>query len=248
MEHVDKADQCGALVRRCKPCKYKFKKDESVCPECGKPRGHCKNPANGAGGRCYLHGGKSLQGIASPRYVGRGYSKYLPPRMLGDYQDALHDPDLIELRRELALVESRTLDLLKRIDSKEPAQAWRALQEVAAGLGMAIRLNDARGQETAHTALLNLIQEGLTDSTLWGEIGALIESKRRLVETEQKRLVSLKVYVTLEQAALMFDAIVDAVTRHVTDSQTLSAIQADWSGIFRRADRSIVSGGDRQED
>jgi hypothetical protein len=166
--------------------------------------------------------------------------------MASDYADALADPELIELRREIALTEARTIDLLKRIDSLEAGQSWRALRETTLGLGMALKLGDRKGQDSQLAALLKLIEGGLSDYAVWGEIGALLESKRRLVETEQKRLVNLRAYITLEQSYLFFDAIVRAVTQHVTDPATLNAIQTDWSAVLSRADQSVLAGGDRR--
>ncbi len=46
--------------------------------------GLCKN-APMANGRCRMHGGKSLCGIASPRFKHGRYSKYLVARLAGRY-------------------------------------------------------------------------------------------------------------------------------------------------------------------
>ena len=61
---------------------------------------------------CYHHGGKSLVGPAVNTYRSGRHSRYLPVRMAAKYQEAEHDPELLSLRDEIALVDARLADLL----------------------------------------------------------------------------------------------------------------------------------------
>jgi hypothetical protein len=61
---------------------------KAMKPPCGartRSGAPCKNATIGQTGRCRMHGGKSLGGIASPRYKHGRYSKYLIARLAGAY-------------------------------------------------------------------------------------------------------------------------------------------------------------------
>lgn len=51
------SQECNALLRRCKKCKYKFKKDEQICPLCNTPRERCKKKSLIGNAKCEKHGG-----------------------------------------------------------------------------------------------------------------------------------------------------------------------------------------------
>ena len=100
---------CGAKTRSGKPCRtYPM-----------------------ANGRCRIHGGKSLKGIASPRFKTGKYSKYLPEKVRTRYLATIVDKDLISLRDEIALNDVYLIELLESMKSGEVSQAetklWRRI-------------------------------------------------------------------------------------------------------------------------
>src|SRR3954452_17185048 len=97
--------QCGAKTRSGAPCRTR------PMPN----------------GRCRMHGGKSLAGAASPAFKTGRHSTYLPVRLLAGYQEAERDPELLALRDEIALIDSRLADVLSRVDSGESSRIWRSL-------------------------------------------------------------------------------------------------------------------------
>ena len=80
---------------------------------------------------------------------------------------------------------------------------------------------------TALAEMELLIDTSVRDHAAWGEIGALIEQRRRLAESESKRLVALQQMMTQEDALLMMHRLVDIITRHVPDKKALSGIIVD---------------------
>lgn len=89
--------ECGAKKRNGQPCKAPSMKN----------------------GRCRIHGGKSLAGTASPRFKTGAYSKYLPARLKGKYEEFLADPDLFTLNNETALIKSRLSELTNALTGAE---------------------------------------------------------------------------------------------------------------------------------
>lgn len=187
-----------------------------------------------ANGRCRQHGGKTPHGMALPQTTHGRYSKYLPQRLHERYNASLNDPELLALREDIALLESRLTDLIQRVDSGEAGALWRELREAWDAI------EDARGKDAvklaeALTALGVLIRRGQADYAAWDEVRSVQEQKRKLIESEQKRLVAMQQMVTAEQAMLFASAIQDAVKRHVTDRKVLAAIAADVAALSNRA-------------
>src|SRR4051794_20502728 len=83
----------------------------------------CRRSAS-QNGRCRNHGGASLPSIASPTLRTGRYSKDIPTRMAARYQEAQADPELLMLRDEIALLDSRLSDVLSRVDSGESGAVW----------------------------------------------------------------------------------------------------------------------------
>jgi hypothetical protein len=77
-----------------------------------------------------------------------------------------------------------------------------------------------------------LMDQKRTDSAAWQEIGEAIEQRRKLVESEQKRLVALQQVLTAEQALTLAGVLVQIVTKHVTDQPTLAQIVADLQALI----------------
>jgi len=102
------------------------------------------------------------------------------------YQEAQTDQRLLELREEIALIDSRLSDLL-------PTEAWP-------------------------------------------EIYALIEHRRRLVESEHGRLVEMRQMLSVENAMLMISALTDIIRTHVTDRKILAAISGDVAKLITKGD------------
>lgn len=183
---------------------------------------------------CTVHGGLTPGGIASPNFKTGRYSKYLPDRLSSRYEQAVNDPQLLELNHEIALIDSRLSDLLARIDTGETGQLWQD----ATKAWQKYRLN--QDDETA-AQLDTLIKKGNDDYQAWNEIQDTIEQRRRLVESERKRLVEAQQYVTAVQAMTLIGNVLAIIKDNVTDRQTLQAISTGINQLVSRAD--VVDAG-----
>ena len=198
--------------------------------------GRCKRPGNGAGGRCSLHGGKSLTGVASPTFKSGRYSKYLPQNLLGRYHEAAGDPELLAGREEVALLDVRIAAALKGLALGESGAQWTAVRAAFDAFRLANAREDLDQAREALTALGALITRGAADAQAWAEIGDLIERRSRLVERETKRLVTLQQFVTVEKAMVLVRLLMDSVRQHVSDPLALAAIAADVRTAVARSD------------
>lgn len=88
---------------------------------------------------------------------------------------------------------------------------------------------------TRITEVLSQLSDELTDAQtreVWREICALVERKRRLAESEVRRITVFQQVMSAEQAAVLVAALTDAVFRHVHDRDTLEAIRKDFASIW----------------
>lgn len=193
----------------------------------------CGQPAIAGRKHCHYHGGKTPVGLAAPSLKHGKYSKYLPDRFIPTYEQAVSDPELLDLRNEISLFDSRLVDLIKRVDTGESGQVWKSLQEARRDLLTARGKGAAGAQDMAKALdrILALIEYGLADWALWENIADTIERRRAVTATESKRLVSMQKMITAEEAYTLIIALTDCIRRHVTDRATLTAIQADFNSL-----------------
>jgi hypothetical protein len=185
---------------------------------------------------CSMHGGRSLVGIASPAFRHGRYSRALPGGLAERYLESLADPELLSLRSEIALVDSRVTELLGRVGSGESGPAWRKLSDT---WGAMVRARAAGEVGLARYHLLQLeglITDGRADHAAWAEVYAALEQRRRLTESEWRRLVALRQVLTVEQAAVLVAAVADSVRRHVRDVEALRGVSEDLARLVSRDD------------
>jgi hypothetical protein len=176
-----------------------------------------------------VHGGKTPVGAALPQFKTGRYSKYIPDRLAARYQEAQDDPQLLELRAEVALIDARLADLLARVDTGEAGAAWRQARDLW------VDLADARGgphEDKLFHELGRALKAGAADFAIWNDVQSTIEQRRRLVESERKRLVEAQQTITVERAMILIGAISHILQKHVTDRTQLASISHDIRALL----------------
>lgn len=186
--------------------------------------------------RCRIHGGKSLMGTTASNFKHGGYAKFVPARMADHYLEAMDDEKLLELRRDIALYEVRIKDLLSRVESGEAGYYWKRIKSTYGSLRKAAQNNDQSKFQEHLTELGRLITQGHADYAAWDDLVKTIGERRKLVESERKRLVEMKQMMTAEQAMAMLSYVINVIQKHVKDRQILSAISADINLYINRPD------------
>jgi uncharacterized HAD superfamily protein len=182
--------------------------------------------------KCRKHGGKSPLGPGSGTYKHGRYSRFLPSRLAATYEDIRQDPKLLELRDNIAAVDARLIDLFQRVDTGEAGALWQGARAAMARLKREQSRNNVDGMMVALAEAERWITRGAADYDAWGEIAEQIELRRRLVDSEQKRLVTSHEMLSADRAMLLVSQLVAIVQRHVTDRTVLAAIAADIQGTI----------------
>lgn len=188
---------------------------------------------------CYNHGGKSLAGIASPLMKTGRYSKYLPERLQGRYEEATADPNLLVLREDIALLDARLADLLTRVDTGESGNRWKSVKESYKQYAKCRKTDfEAEALKDLQTA----IYAGVTDTEAWEEIQGVLTQREKFVASERKRLVDLQQMITASDALVLVQRLAGIVGTHVSDRTALAAIMAEFSTVLHVADRPRADG------
>jgi hypothetical protein len=177
---------------------------------------------------CLIHGGKAPAGTASGRFTSGKYSRYMPPQLLDRYEEAIGDSTLLELRDDIALVDVRIADLLACLDTGESGARWKAVRQAFSAYKSA---HGTTGEVAALGTLQDAIMANNGDYDVWAEVSSWLEQRRKLCESERKRLVEMQQYVSVEQAMVLIAQVGASVRQHVTDPAALKAISADMARL-----------------
>ena len=164
------------------------------------------------------------------------YSKHLPERLASRYKEALGSTELLELRADIALLDTRVGELVGSLEGRDTAGAWDRLREALGRFQGARARQDTAGMAAAIESLESIVRGGVGDAVLWREIWGLLEQRRRLVESERKRLVDMQQMISTERTLVLMGAIVGIIREHVTDRTTLNAVSTDIRGLLCRGD------------
>ena len=174
--------------------------------------GHpCRRPPM-PNGRCRFHGGKSLAGPAHPNWKGGRTSKYMPRRLLERYEASMNDPDLMNLTNEISIVDARIAEIMERLDDEQTSHAaWMELRDLWKQFMKGVRSGDTDLQNKMLPLIHNSIDGGATQEQIWEDVYKAVNNRRRLVDTERKRLQALEQNITIEQCLLLVAGTVNAL-------------------------------------
>lgn len=197
----------------------------------------CKKDAVVGRKTCHMHSGTAPRGLAHPSTKHAKYTKDMPTRLVADVERALADPDLISLRLESAITSARMNDLLARVDPGEAGILWRKARAAMADFRAAQRADDAPAAATALRELEDVLGRGVQDYAAWDEWFKAVEMRRRLADTERRRLEALEYHITKQQGALLVARVYDIVSRHVADPKVLGAIGRELEPLIDDGER-----------
>lgn len=203
----------------------------------------CRDHAMKGRATCYHHGGKTPRGFALPQTTHGRHSKDLPTRLNERYHASLNDPDLLNLSEEIALTDAFIEDARRGLDHGESGRLFTELKASWDDLTAAQRAKDSVAVSQAIGEIGTLIRHGVAAYAARNEAADLIERRRKLVESEGKRRVTMRDMITSERAMLLVASLTDAVMKHVDDPVALAAIAAEFGAVFARDDPDPAESG-----
>lgn len=213
-------------------CGARRKRDGKECR--GKPM---KN------GRCRKHGGTALVGPANGNYKHGLRSKlvtqHLPERLKNAYQATMSDPDAFSLLNEVALIDSRVIDLIQKMDTGESKNAWEllsaAVSQVAAEV---LDLRDEYGEDLEPVLarieqIEEYIRKGKSEYSNWKEITSLMRVRAKMVETDAKRKSAEEMKLDQRDIVAFAGWLVHILVENIrADRQGLSQVLTEIENMF----------------
>lgn len=237
---------CNARRKRCKGCERRFTAEETQagvenCPQCGQARGHCQAQAVTGSEKCRHHGGKSLKGIAHPNFQGRGHTKNFPKGLLDSYNRAMSDPDILNLKHEMATVHAVSEDTLRKINGGESADKWRLLKRYVKQYRNAA---DREGEEDAFDLIEQCVNDGSVDFAARTVVLKAVDQYRKLHDSTIKKMQATGGTFTGEQVLHLIMTFMLGVKRIVQDRSQLNAIADLYDSIVDASSRPVAEIGD----
>lgn len=181
---------------------------------------------------CFYHGGRTPVGPASPHWKHGAYSKHLPTRYLHAFELSLSDPELSSMKYQLAMLDAREQELLRRLDTGEAGVLWELVERAAQTLEIALEKGSKNVQQTVTADLLKNLKAWVNNETQFNELYRIWELRRKLAETEGKREERLNAHFTIDDMTKMAAFLAGMLRRYMPDQKTLRAASNELSQFF----------------
>lgn len=184
---------------------------------------------------CPSHGSKTPRGVDLPQFRVGIYSRVMPAKLAERYMEALKDPELIEQKREAAIMQAMVEQAMARLDTGESGSHWERLQ-FAWEQYVAAKPAEKEGR------LLfvgQLIRDGAAQIEAERELRTAILTKMKVSESERKRLVEASQVITAEELVALAASLAHAINIEVADRETKQRVLA-------RFNRALSAGAERQ--
>ena len=202
-----------------KPCNATTKRTQRTC----------RNPAVLGSTKCRMHGGKSPAGAEAAQYKHGRYSAGLPTHLAARYRLALGDPNILDQRPEIAILQARLCELFQCIDAGEAGQWFRLLNKARAQY-LTAKTEDKKREHL--DSLFSLIERGAADYMIWNDIGETIEQRRKLVESQARADQHANLFLSLEKIVLIFGVIESLIHEYVPSRDARVAIADGLRPVF----------------
>lgn len=259
--------RCSYTLHNCHDCGRNYDNPPDVC-ECGH-RLRCNRQAVVGLSVCSLHGGgygktKGVKNIrphpvkesnniliqeASLVATGREIKRtntFKSEELATRYEEALSDPELVALRRPLALTSARIQQLLGRVEDGVTTELWTKAMSEFTELRIAMKNDDELEVQKHMTALHEIFDRVEHDYKSWQQVFEALELQRKLSESERKRLLEMRQFITAEEAMKMVRGLTAAIYKIVQDPLQLRRIVYEFTRITGSTSTTGGEGIDNQ--
>jgi hypothetical protein len=183
--------------------------------------------------RCRLHGGLTPRGVAAPSFGNGRYSKCIPERLVATYEESRNNPQLLNLRDEASLLETRITDLIQSLRYQPTEASWKAAFSFYEQFKVCRAKQDGQGMGVALEKLGEVLTQGIDSAATWDRIQDTIDGKRKIVETIAKQ--DFLGAVAIERVMTLFVGMAEAVKDHVTDLKVRRMIYQRFEEMATRS-------------
>ena len=198
-----------------------------------KRKKYCKGDPIPGKNRCKFHGGASPRGIQANNYKHGGYSRDMTEQLAKRFREFQGDTELLSLRDDIALTTAGIAEKVASLHSGEAGDLWIEAHQKWRELLKAIKRQDEGESTTLMAEIGRILDSGYNNTLTWKDIHRKQDIKRKLVDSERKRLVDMRQMVTMEELMLVVGALVDSLKKHVHDAEALGHVSADLRKLLQ---------------
>jgi hypothetical protein len=195
----------------------------------------CKNFALKNLKTCKFHGGKAPTGELSTRFKTGRYCKSLSGKLLANYEEGFTDTQkILDMTSEMVLLDTRTQQLTSELEEEEGGSTFEDVAEALIDLRRELRVNLRKGQTLPKELKVveDIVRAGWNREEKWSEVLKTVEQRRKVSETEVKRLTASRTMVPIQQVKQLLSQLGEQYKQAVlaiADSTTANKILADAS-------------------
>lgn len=198
------------------------------------PKGPCRQTSLYDNGRCHHHGGPTPRGVASVHYRHGRWSKALNPTRAKQYELAVDDPELLDLRRTLGLLDLTVQEALARREELDtPHFRARAVEYFDA----AQKANADGDSEKAGAALVDLgalLRKGVSEDQARDEVARATSRMSKHMEKAWQIRLGAAHAINASDLQAIIGAFIDVIVREVP--------QENVGPILVGLDREVLRG------
>jgi hypothetical protein len=155
-------------------------------------------------------------------------------------EDGLNDTNLISLGEDVALMDALISEECENLGEDKPAELWKKARTLFAIYdgGKDSEAEGLRDALTAYYALKETLESGNGVYERIGRIMAYTEQKRKLSESELKRLVAAKQFVTVQELTIFVARLQTLISETVKEPSERAKLATGIIGMFRESTRA----------
>ncbi len=149
----------------------------------------------------------------------RAWTRHVGRRKLAAFERGISDPELVSMRQELVKLDLRIDELEERAKQHESRGSWARVKQLTGDLDRELEKEtpDLNRIKDTRRELVEVTTGRLGDYSLWDDITALIEQRRRISDTERKFEELHQLLIPAARLSLLFDDLHHAIETVIPD-------------------------------
>jgi len=166
----------------------------------------------------------------------------LPARLQASYEAAMSDPDLLSVRRDVAVLQAAIEDRWTQIQEAQSQPDWGDVFERFETFTANMKTWEWTRIEREAREISEMMTNRQSESQAFYEIRDIMNQRARFAKQEQDRLIELGQYMTSEQAIVFVSAVASMIRKYVPDKEEQRRFNDELMGMLRIPDRRALAG------
>lgn len=196
----------------------------------------CGNTALKGSHFCKSHGGNALKGPEHPKFIHGKYSRYLRRDILDAYLRFREQEDMYTQVEEIALLDARISLLVEGLDNKDGLRLFDNLADIMLDMQEMVKTEEEikhKDMQMVADRLSSVVSEAKSERRRWQEVYDVMDIRRKLIESDRKRMLEQQEYLTKQQALMMITSVMSIIHNNIEDAAALRTIRAQLDELSR---------------